>query len=573
VKDVVTKISKGRQAVFRITGPGKHFSRQSRDSGVIIVTKKMRNERTILWLLVVLVVALGCGWFMGRSTWTGPAKSKPAAAEFDESKANVPEWGKLGTSNERKASFRLDDDALQAGALSGQRTLRFNSLDDLEAFLKRAGDRIRVMGRVDGLKALRVSFLDPADFNSLLDGTEEQGFIYPAYTPNPSGGVVQDNAVPLGNNLLAWLGLKSADLTLGSGVKIALLDTGVVPHPAFGSAIENVMIVPGAENFEGWNGHGTATASLILGNSLSIPGSAPGAQLTSYRIADDNGTSDSWLMAQAIVQAADAGAQIISISMGSYGDSSLLRDAVFYAQQKNAVVVASSGNDGYTQSAYPAGYPGVISAVAVDAENNHLLFSNQASNTALSAPGWGVNAAYPGDAIVSFNGTSASAPIIAGSIAAVMSSHNLSASQAVAMIYQYTNETGAAGTDPLTGAGAVNLGRILQSDSGNIQDAAVASHFITPPAEGSSASVQVNIQNQGTTSLLNIPVTVTTPSGVTELTVASLAPGAVKSFNLSLPNSAFKNGAAVTVSSHITGADAVLYNNQRSTTYSPPPAP
>jgi hypothetical protein len=185
----------------------------------------------------------------------------------------------------------------------------------------------------------------------------------------------------------------------------------------------------------------------------------------------------------------------------------------------------------------------------------------------------GVNAAYPGDAIVSFNGTSASAPIIAGSIAAVMSSNNLSASQAVAMIYQYTNETGAAGADPLTGAGAVNLGRILQSDSSNIQDAAVASHFITPPAEGSSASVQVNIQNQGTASLLNIPVIVTTPSGVTELTVPSLAPGAVKSFNLSLPNSAFKNGAAVTVSSRITGADAVLYNNQRSTTYSPPPEP
>jgi uncharacterized membrane protein len=101
----------------------------------------------------------------------------------------------------------------------------------------------------------------------------------------------------------------------------------------------------------------------------------------------------------------------------------------------------------------------------------------------------------------------------------------------------------------------------------------VASHFITPPAEGVSASVQINIQNQGTSSLLNVPVTVTTPSGTTDLTVPSLAPGAVKSFNLSLPNSAFKNGASVTVSSHITGSDAVLYNNQRSTTYSPPPAP
>jgi hypothetical protein len=533
----------------------------------------MRNERTVLWLLVVLVVALGCGWFLGRSTWTAPTKSAPAVAAFDESMANAPQWGKLGSSNESKASFCLDDAALQAGALSGQRTLRFNSLEDLESFLKRAGDRIRVMGRMDGLKALRVSFLDPADLANALDGTEEQGFIYPAYTPNPSGGVVQDDAVPLGNSLLAWLGLKSADLTLGVGVKIALLDTGVVPHPAFGAAIENVMIVAGAENFEGWNGHGTATASLILGNSLSIPGAAPGAQLTSYRIADDNGTSDSWLMARAIMEAADAGAQIISISMGSYGDSSLLRDAVFYAQQKNAVVVASSGNDGYTQSAYPASYPNVIAAVAVDAQNNHLLFSNQASNSALAAPGWGVSAAYPGDRVTSFSGTSASAPILAGTVAAVMSAKGYSAQQAVATIYQYTNEAGPAGVDPYVGSGAVNLGRILQSETSNIMDAAVASNYITPPQTGSVAEVQVNIQNQGTATLSNVPVTVTTPSGVTNLSVSSLAPGAVKSFTIGLSNSLFSNGNSVVVQTQIGSGDAVLYNNYRTTTYTPPPSP
>jgi hypothetical protein len=211
--------------------------------------------------------------------------------------------------------------------------------------------------------------------------------------------------------------------------------------------------------------------------------------------------------------------------------------------------------------------------VAVDATNNHLLFSNQASDSALAAPGWGVTAAYPGDKVTSFSGTSASAPILAGTVAAVMSSKGYSAQQAVATMYQYTNEAGAAGADSYTGSGAVNLGRILQSETNNITDAAVASNYITPPQPGSIAQVQVNIQNQGTATLSNVPVTVTTPSGVTHLTVASLSPGAVRSFSIGLSNSLFANGKSVTVTTAIDSRDAVLYNNNRSTTYSLPPAP
>jgi hypothetical protein len=310
---------------------------------------------------------------------------------------------------------------------------------------------------------------------------------------------------------------------------------------------------------------------LILGDSQQVPGAAPGADLTSWVVADRDGVSNSALIAQAIVAAADAGNQIISISMGSYGDSSLLRAAVEYAQSKNAIIVASSGNDGYTKAAYPAGYANVVAAVGVDAQNNHLLFSNEAKSSALSAPGWGVNAAYPGDQMVSFSGTSASAPIIAGSIAAVMSAQNYNAQQALAAIYNYTNEAGAAGYDPYTGAGAVNIGRILQKNTTGIYDAAAASHLITPPSTGVAANVQVNIQNQGTATLTNVPVEVITPSGTSILSVPSLGAGEVKSFTLSLPNAAFANGASVSVSSTIKATDAVYKNNVRTTTYSPPP--
>jgi uncharacterized membrane protein len=173
--------------------------------------------------------------------------------------------------------------------------------------------------------------------------------------------------------------------------------------------------------------------------------------------------------------------------------------------------------------------------------------------------------------MVSFSGTSASAPIIAGSIAAVMSAQNYNAQQAIAAIYNYTNEAGAAGYDPYTGAGAVNIGRILQKNTTGIYDAAAASHLITPPSTGVAANVQVNIQNQGTATLTNVPVEVITPSGTSILSVPSLGAGEVKSFTLSLPNAAFANGASVSVSSTIKATDAVYKNNVRTTTYSPPP--
>jgi hypothetical protein len=528
------------------------------------------SERNI-WIGTATLGAVVVGWLLGRATWVDAQAEKVVQAPSALPAIVDREWGKRTAANERGQGFAIDDAALKEGALPGQRSLIFASAEDLEAFLKRAGDHVKVLNRIDALNALRIGFGDLTDLDGLLDGSEEMGYIFPAYTPNPSGGVVQADAKPLGNRLLEWLGLDEFDESLGKGVKIAILDTGVVPHPAYGDGVNNIFLIDGALDYADWNGHGTAAASLILGDSQQVPGAAPGADLTSWVVADRDGVSNSALIAQAIVAAADAGNQIISISMGSYGDSSLLRAAVEYAQSKNAIIVASSGNDGYTKAAYPAGYANVVAAVGVDAQNNHLLFSNEAKSSALSAPGWGVNAAYPGDQMVSFSGTSASAPIIAGSIAAVMSAQNYNAQQAIAAIYNYTNEAGAAGYDPYTGAGAVNIGRILQKNTTGIYDAAAASHLITPPSTGVAANVQVNIQNQGTATLTNVPVEVITPSGTSILSVPSLGAGEVKSFTLSLPNAAFANGASVSVSSTIKATDAVYKNNVRTTTYSPPP--
>lgn len=486
--------------------------------------------------------------------------------------------GEKSSRDEASNSSRMtvDDAAAKLGAIEGQRVLQFASLGELNAFLQRAGGAVTVMDRVDGLSALRIRFGRWSDIEALLGEHDRADFIFPIVLPNPQGGEVSPNAVPLGSGLLSWLGVEGSDPSWGRGVKIAILDTGVAPHSALAKAVSNFNLVAPAADTASWNGHGTAVASLILGQLRVIPGVSPGADLGSYRVANDLGQSDTWVLALAIRQAVDAGNQILSISMGTYGESALLREAVNYALEKNVVIVAAAGNDAYGEPAKPAAYSGVIKALAIDADNEHLAFSNQVQQPlAISAPGWQVNAAYPDEKLVKFSGTSAATPIIAGVIATTMTEgagnqQQLTAQQAVNLVFQNANETGQAGYDTQTGAGAVNLKNLFDKKANLVvHDASVASHFLIQPTNGTSARVQINIQNQGTQTLSNLPIQVTTPAGTAQLTVASLAPLAVRSFELPIPNDALDHPEGFTIDTRIKQADDVQRNDTRQTLFQP----
>jgi hypothetical protein len=470
-----------------------------------------------------------------------------------------------------------DIQARARGALSRQRAIRFASKEALARFLKAAEGRVEVLDQLEDLRAVRIRFGTLSDLESLLDGSEQTGFIFPVIPPNPRGGDVQQNAVPLGAGLLRWLGVENAEPSWGRGVKIAVLDTGVAPHPTFPKDVPNVVLVPSQTPADQWYGHGTAVTSLIVGQLRDAPGVAPGADITSYRVSDDKGRSDTWTLAAAIRRAVDEGHHILSISMGSYGDSPLMRDAVLYAVQAGAVVVASSGNEGLDKPTFPAAYPSVVKAVAVDALGDPLLFSNQADASALAAPGWAVQAAYPQNAIVEFSGTSASAPIISGVLATVMTQATagkmLHAYEALTLLYAYANEAGTAGVDPHAGSGSVHLGRILERNIPQLQDAAVASQVFHPPAEGSAPSVEVNVQNQGTETLTNLPIRVSSPANVSQFSIPVLEPGKVHTLRVPIPAPLFGPGFSLSATTEILRPDKHPANNQKTNSYLPPKTP
>lgn len=534
------------------------------------------KKRVAIWGFGFALIAI-LGYFLARSA-APPAVPRVVEAR---SSSNAPTAGMADITppkfrrEERPKTSAHDVDAMAAGALANQRVLVFKDKDAMERLLAKLGKGVDLLGRLDALNALRVGFGNYDDLAALLDGSEEQSFIFPVNAPAPPEGTVQPGAVALGSHLLEWLGITGDNSTWGRGVTVAVLDTGVTVQSAFASSIQSINLVGLSADPAAQNGHGTAVASMIIGDNSLTPGVAPGTNILSVRIADDSGQSDSFMLAQGIVSAIDAGARIINISMGSLGDSAVVRNAIAYAQKYGAVIVAAAGNNGLDQVSYPAANAGVIAVGAVDALGDHLDFSNSGQAIAISAPGLGVNAAWTQGQSVSVTGTSFSSPIVAGAIAAVMTqagNGKLTAAQAWTLLSSYLNDGGAAGTDPELGAGMPDIGRVLNANTRGIYDAAVASNRIIP-ADGAHpyGQVEVLVQNRGTETLVNSTVEVTAGGRTVTRNVTALAPNAVTTVQVPIPNAPSSGASSFNVVSQVRVSggvnDAKPSNNRRSETY------
>ena len=499
----------------------------------------MKSPR--VWVIVA-IAAVG-GLLIGR--WAGESATTEAPPPETQATPPKPRSRLVETSPvppraaERPARM-ADAAAVEAGALPGQRSLVFSSPEALEAFLARLeGTGIAVLGRLDALNALRVGFFDLAELEGLLDGSEETGFIFPVSVPGQ--GEVQEGAVGFGDRWIEWLGLPEDRSGWGKGVVVAVIDSGVVSHSAFANPITEIDFTDGAAP----NGHGTAVAGLIGGTE----GIAPDAPLLSIRVANENGTANTFLLAEAIIAAADRGAQLINISMGQSSHSPLLRRAVEYAQSKGALIVASAGNDGRASVTFPAAYEDVVSAGAVDARGEHLMFSNT-GNVVVTAPGLALTSPWLDNGTTYFSGTSASAPLVTGTLAVLISRHQLSPAQALELLLANSNEAGAPGRDASYGRGVIDPGRALRSKGPAYLDAAVASNYYSP-RNSSSGTLQVTVENRGLSPLVNAPLEVSGPFGSRSFNVSSLPAGRTATFEIPFSPASYGQGSSFSVTSSI----------------------
>jgi hypothetical protein len=325
-----------------------------------------------------------------------------------------------------------------------------------------------------------------------------------AFVDRPVRPVVEDEsrAMPVRGELLSMLGVSAATdrSQWGQGVIVAVLDSGVAMDAAFGSGrLRSVDLGLGVKPGKGEeDGHGTAVSSIIAAGSGDVAGVAPAAQIVSVRVTAEDGRSDVFTVSEGIVAAVDAGAKVINISMGGYDTSVLLTRAIDYAEAAGALIVAASGNDRATILTWPAAEPRVISVGATDAGGRLASFSNGGEGLRVTAPGVGVRAAWLDGQRVLFGGTSASAPVVSGAIAAVMSQKpGRSAGEAWEVLAKRSDDAGAPGVDTDYGAGVLNVGWALDANPGRV-DLAVSSHWWERRGEGSPGEVvEVVVQNRG----------------------------------------------------------------------------
>ncbi len=511
---------------------------------------------------LTILICVGCCWLGGRllrnssqvdvPQSAGRSVSAPAgpvaAAVFLPPPQRTRERVKNRTTVEIFASCRPDEVIL-----------RFPSEETYAAFFATLDrSQIHLVDQLDRLRAVRLSYNDWADLVSLLAGENMVAYdsLSAVPPPTPVGSSGQAGRVELGDGLLPWLGITGDPSRWGAGVKIAVLDTGVVQHPALPGLTKSIAITPFPLDLDQTCGHGTAVASLIAGHGPTAPGIAPAAELISIRISDESGKADSFALAAGILAAIDCGAQLINISMGTSEDNPLIAEAVLLARQSQVLIVAAVGNFQQAEASYPAAYPSVISVGAVDGRGQHLDFSNYGSYLSLTAPGYGINAAWPGNGYTRISGTSASAPIVTGAIAATMSNGRgvvMSASQAAAIVMNYSNEAGLAGPDSEYGVGILDMGRVMNRGvSGRVDAAITSQRLVKSNTSVSHDEIQVTVQNRGTTTLINTQVEITSPFGKRQFNATRIEPCAIQTFSIPIQLKAKGQHEALEVSSKLT---------------------
>jgi serine protease AprX len=300
----------------------------------------------------------------------------------------------------------------------------------------------------------------------------------------------------------------------GSGVGVAVIDSGITPHAALTSrVVANVSFVPGDPNVTDGYGHGTHVAGIIAGSAapaasvtpLYKGGIAPGARLVNVRVLGNDGsgyTSDviagiEWVIAHK----GQYNIRVINLSLGHPVMESCATDPLCQeigrAVQAGIVVVASAGNYGKSSTggtvlgsiASPGNSPDAITVGALNtwstaARNDDTvatfssrgptaydgavkpdvaapgvkIISLQANNALLPTLYSNIHTAGTGNnAYMYLSGTSMAAPIVTGGVALLLDGNpGLSPAQ-VKMALQtgatYMEEAGLMAA----GAGSVNF--------------------------------------------------------------------------------------------------------------------
>ncbi len=265
--------------------------------------------------------------------------------------------------------------------------------------------------------------------------------------------------------------------TRGQGVRVGVLDTAIdADHPDLVGAVDDARdFTGGRTGGEDRAGHGTHVAGIIGArrNEQGVVGVAPECRLLVAKVLGDDGSGASDWVAAGIDWACAAGADILSLSLGSPRPDANLRDAVARAAAQGKFVICAAGNTGRPNSVdYPARWPDTVAVGAVDREGRLAAFSSQGAEVDLCAPGSDVLSTYRDGGYAKLSGTSMAAPFVTGVTALLLAKHRsqggatpvASRDQLVEHLLRTATDAGPTGKDPQYGYGLINPDGVLRDE-------------------------------------------------------------------------------------------------------------
>jgi thermitase len=263
-------------------------------------------------------------------------------------------------------------------------------------------------------------------------------------------------------------------------VIVAVVDTGVdATHPELKDRlVDGYDFVNNDSTPEDNVGHGTFVSSIIAAdgnNDEGMSGLAPNVKIMPLKVLDRRGSGSNTAIARAIRFAADNGAKVINLSLGSPYSSSTARSAINYAVGKGVIVVAASGNEARERNPvnYPAAYSNVISVGATGTNDRIASFSSYNNAVDIVAPGVNILGArsstnnmcraISGTDYCASSGTSFSAPYVAAAAAMVISVNpDLTPTQVQQVLEESATDLGTEGKDPYYGSGLLNAAKAVE---------------------------------------------------------------------------------------------------------------
>lgn len=320
---------------------------------------------------------------------------------------------------------------------------------------------------------------------------------------------------------------KAWDTTMGDGVTIGVIDTGIdSSHQDLTGQVAGGFDASGTGETNGTTpmgpdpNHGTMVASLIAGHGHGdlpeletddeeddddkddddaeddaaaeeperepieefgtdgIIGTAPEVELLSVSVLLDDSATDvpsvDQQIADGVVWLVDQGVDVINISLASSAQDwpESWDNAFLHAEENDVVVVVAAGNraSGSNVVGAPATIPGVLTVAGLDEDGTASWdASTEGITIGVAAPADPLVGALPGDEYAHWSGTSGAAPLVSGMAALIRAENpSMPAHQVINRILETAEDTGGAGEDNLYGRGIIDAHAALTADVASV---------------------------------------------------------------------------------------------------------